>query len=142
VGGGPSGVEFSAELHDFLKDDAPALFPNLPIDMMKISLFDVLPHVLGMFDAKLVVSVATFTVSRLPHHPALPPRPPSPLLPLLPANGGTATSFTELVYVCACACACARVRARMHMLARVRVLARAPVCSLQCRSAHVLLIPI
>ena len=29
VGGGPTGVEFAAELHDFLKDDMPRLYPKL-----------------------------------------------------------------------------------------------------------------
>jgi len=54
VGGGPSGVEFAAELHDFLKNDVTTLYPHIPKDRIKISLFDVMPHILGMFDSKLV----------------------------------------------------------------------------------------
>ena len=29
-------------------------FPQLPVDRIRITLFDVLPHVLSMFDSKLV----------------------------------------------------------------------------------------
>jgi NADH dehydrogenase FAD-containing subunit len=40
-------VEFAAELHDFLKDDVAHIYPKLPINQIRITLFDVLPHVLG-----------------------------------------------------------------------------------------------
>ena len=54
VGGGPSGVEFAAELHDFLKDDVTRLYPNIDPAQIKITLFDLLPHVLQMFDKSLI----------------------------------------------------------------------------------------
>lgn len=54
VGGGPSGVEFAAELHDFLKNDVSRLYPSVNVEDIKISLFDLLPHVLNMFDKRLV----------------------------------------------------------------------------------------
>lgn len=52
VGGGPTGVEFAAELHDFIRDDLAHLFPHLKEDV-RISLFDVAPRLLGGFDARL-----------------------------------------------------------------------------------------
>jgi NADH dehydrogenase FAD-containing subunit len=50
VGGGPTGVEFAAELHDFIHQDVRRLYPNLA-DFFSISLYDVAPHILGSFDA-------------------------------------------------------------------------------------------
>ena len=32
VGGGPTGVEFASELRDFLREDIPKLYPNIPSD--------------------------------------------------------------------------------------------------------------
>ncbi|RSH91327.1 hypothetical protein EHS25_009626 [Saitozyma podzolica] len=52
VGGGPTGVEFAAELHDFIHQDVRRLYPNLA-DFFSISLYDVAPHILGSFDASL-----------------------------------------------------------------------------------------
>lgn len=52
VGGGPTGVEFAAELHDFLEEDLreafPALFPEVRITLLEAS-----PGILNMFDQKL-----------------------------------------------------------------------------------------
>ncbi|KAH9251388.1 hypothetical protein BASA81_010799 [Batrachochytrium salamandrivorans] len=56
VGGGPSGIEFSAELHDFLKRDVKRNYPALA-DKVKVSLVEALPHVLTMFDASLIKKV-------------------------------------------------------------------------------------
>jgi NADH:ubiquinone reductase (non-electrogenic) len=53
VGGGPTGVEFAAELHDFLSQDIPRAFPLLPTEKVKITLFEATPTVLSMFDASL-----------------------------------------------------------------------------------------
>lgn len=52
VGGGPTGVEFAAELHDFLEEDLresfPALFPEVRITLLEAS-----RGILNMFDQKL-----------------------------------------------------------------------------------------
>jgi len=52
VGGGPTGVEFAAELHDLLHTDIKRHYPALA-DLAKISLFDVAPNILGGFDSGL-----------------------------------------------------------------------------------------
>ncbi|KAJ3178855.1 hypothetical protein HDU85_005049 [Gaertneriomyces sp. JEL0708] len=52
VGGGPTGVEFSAELHDFVKDDLRKLYPQL-IDKVQITVYDVAEKILGSFDDAL-----------------------------------------------------------------------------------------
>ncbi|KAF8610270.1 putative pyridine nucleotide-disulfide oxidoreductase, partial [Ceratobasidium sp. AG-I] len=64
VGGGATGVEFAAELHDLLHDDMPALYPggaspnepsgkSLVEQHAKITIYDVAPHILSMFDTAL-----------------------------------------------------------------------------------------
>ncbi|TFK57589.1 FAD/NAD(P)-binding domain-containing protein [Heliocybe sulcata] len=53
VGGGPTGVEFSAELHDLLATDIKKHYPDLE-PLAKISLYDVAPNILGMFDRNLM----------------------------------------------------------------------------------------
>ncbi|KAH9885261.1 FAD/NAD-P-binding domain-containing protein [Cubamyces lactineus] len=52
VGGGPTGVEFAAELHDFLHSDIARHYPALA-RMAKINLYDVAPMILGGFDTGL-----------------------------------------------------------------------------------------
>ncbi|OSD00481.1 FAD/NAD-P-binding domain-containing protein [Trametes coccinea BRFM310] len=52
VGGGPTGVEFAAELHDFLHSDLARHYPALA-RMAKINLYDVAPVILGGFDTGL-----------------------------------------------------------------------------------------
>jgi NADH dehydrogenase FAD-containing subunit len=52
VGGGPTGVEFSAELHDFVVDDMAKLYPEL-MDKVTVSLYDVAPKILTSFDSSL-----------------------------------------------------------------------------------------
>ncbi|KIP09949.1 hypothetical protein PHLGIDRAFT_28766 [Phlebiopsis gigantea 11061_1 CR5-6] len=52
VGGGPTGVEFAAELHDLLNTDVKRHFPGL-VNLARISLFDVAPRILGSFDEGL-----------------------------------------------------------------------------------------
>ncbi|KAI0035823.1 FAD/NAD(P)-binding domain-containing protein [Vararia minispora EC-137] len=52
VGGGPTGVEFAAELYDFVQKDVARALPNL-LPHVRISLYDVAPQILGSFDAKL-----------------------------------------------------------------------------------------
>ncbi|THG99484.1 hypothetical protein EW026_g2869 [Hermanssonia centrifuga] len=52
VGGGPTGVEFAAELHDLLHTDIKRHYPAL-FRLARISLFDVAPSILGTFDEGL-----------------------------------------------------------------------------------------
>ncbi|KAH7080669.1 pyridine nucleotide-disulfide oxidoreductase-domain-containing protein [Paraphoma chrysanthemicola] len=52
VGGGPTGIEFSAELHDLINEDLRKLYPGL-IKFHKITVYDVAEKVLPMFDEKL-----------------------------------------------------------------------------------------
>lgn len=52
VGGGPTGIEFSAELHDLIREDMARLYPGL-MKYYKITVFDVAPQILSMFDKKL-----------------------------------------------------------------------------------------
>ncbi|KAF2197065.1 external NADH-ubiquinone oxidoreductase 2 mitochondrial precursor [Delitschia confertaspora ATCC 74209] len=52
VGGGPTGIEFAAELHDIITEDLARLYPEL-IPFHKITVYDVAPKVLPMFDQKL-----------------------------------------------------------------------------------------
>ncbi|RDX42840.1 FAD/NAD-P-binding domain-containing protein [Lentinus brumalis] len=52
VGGGPTGVEFAAELHDLLHTDMARAYPNLTA-MARINLYDVSPTILGGFDEGL-----------------------------------------------------------------------------------------
>ncbi|KAG1742979.1 FAD/NAD(P)-binding domain-containing protein [Suillus occidentalis] len=54
VGGGPTGVEFSAELHDLLHAEIERHYPSLA-RMAKITLYDVAPNILGSFDKSLGV---------------------------------------------------------------------------------------
>ena len=52
VGGGPTGVEFAAEMHDFLVEDLKEAFPDL-IEDVKITLLEAAEHILSTFDATL-----------------------------------------------------------------------------------------
>ncbi|EMC91170.1 hypothetical protein BAUCODRAFT_80098 [Baudoinia panamericana UAMH 10762] len=52
VGGGPTGIEWSAELHDLVKEDMAKLYPEL-VEYARITVYDVAPKVLSMFDEKL-----------------------------------------------------------------------------------------
>ncbi|EGO01244.1 NDE1, mitochondrial external NADH dehydrogenase [Serpula lacrymans var. lacrymans S7.3] len=54
VGGGPTGVEFAAELHDLLHAEIEKHYPSLA-RMAKITLYDVAPNILGNFDKSLGV---------------------------------------------------------------------------------------
>jgi len=49
VGGGPTGIEFSAEMHDLITEDMKRIYPDL-IKYAKITVYDVAPTVLSMFD--------------------------------------------------------------------------------------------
>ncbi|PKA45698.1 NAD(P)H dehydrogenase B3, mitochondrial [Apostasia shenzhenica] len=52
IGGGPTGVEFAAELHDFVREDLAKLYPNIR-DLVKISLIEAGGHILTMFDKRI-----------------------------------------------------------------------------------------
>ena len=52
VGGGPTGVEWAAELHDFIHKDVYRLYPHLR-DQVSITLYDVAPGILINFDESL-----------------------------------------------------------------------------------------
>ncbi|XP_071720204.1 external alternative NAD(P)H-ubiquinone oxidoreductase B2, mitochondrial-like [Rutidosis leptorrhynchoides] len=52
VGGGPTGVEFAAELHDFVSEDLVKLYPSVK-DLVKISLLEATDHILNMFDKRI-----------------------------------------------------------------------------------------
>ncbi|KAL5772553.1 hypothetical protein ACOSQ2_012477 [Xanthoceras sorbifolium] len=52
VGGGPTGVEFAAELHDFVNEDLVNLYPMVK-DSVKITLLEAADHILNMFDKRI-----------------------------------------------------------------------------------------
>ncbi|KAL8201522.1 hypothetical protein R6Q57_012861 [Mikania cordata] len=52
VGGGPTGVEFAAELHDYLYDDLTELYPDLK-EYTTITLLEAGDHILNMFDKRI-----------------------------------------------------------------------------------------
>lgn len=52
VGGGPTGIEYAAELHDLIYDDLRKLYPDL-MKFVQITVYDVAPKVLPMFDQAL-----------------------------------------------------------------------------------------
>ncbi|KAK4545059.1 hypothetical protein LTR36_003610 [Oleoguttula mirabilis] len=52
VGGGPTGIEFSAELRDIVREDLAKLYPQL-MEHVQITVYDVADKILPMFDEKL-----------------------------------------------------------------------------------------
>ncbi|KAJ3533123.1 hypothetical protein NMY22_g7464 [Coprinellus aureogranulatus] len=65
VGGGPTGVELSGELHDFLEDDLKHWYPELA-GKVKITLVEALPSVLPMFSKQLIeYTESTFKESKI-----------------------------------------------------------------------------
>ncbi|ORZ08322.1 pyridine nucleotide-disulfide oxidoreductase-domain-containing protein [Absidia repens] len=52
VGCGATGIEFSAELHDFISSDVSRLYPDL-VPLTKMTLYDVAPQILSGFDSQL-----------------------------------------------------------------------------------------
>ncbi|KKA29086.1 hypothetical protein TD95_005235 [Thielaviopsis punctulata] len=53
VGGGPTGVEFAAELQDFFEEDIRKLIPDIS-HKFKVTLIEALPNVLPMFSKQLI----------------------------------------------------------------------------------------
>jgi NADH dehydrogenase FAD-containing subunit len=61
VGGGPTGMEFAAQLSDLIREDLAKVYPDV-VKFIRISLYDVAPKVLPMFDAALAdYAVKTYT---------------------------------------------------------------------------------
>ncbi|MCL7041248.1 hypothetical protein MKW94_015990 [Papaver nudicaule] len=52
VGGGPTGVEFSAALHDFISEDLVKLYPTAK-NLVTITLLEAGDHILTMFDKRI-----------------------------------------------------------------------------------------
>ncbi|KAJ9171016.1 hypothetical protein P3X46_019070 [Hevea brasiliensis] len=52
VGGGPTGVEYAADLHDYAVEDLAQLYPSLK-DHLRITLIEAGDHILNMFDARI-----------------------------------------------------------------------------------------
>ncbi|KAH6764647.1 dehydrogenase B2 [Perilla frutescens var. frutescens] len=52
VGGGPTGVEFAAELHDYVNEDLVKLYPKVK-EAVKITLLEATDHILNMFDKRI-----------------------------------------------------------------------------------------
>ncbi|KAJ0545479.1 putative NADH:ubiquinone reductase (non-electrogenic) [Helianthus annuus] len=52
VGGGPTGVEFAAELHDFLHEDLVKQYPDLE-EYTTLTLLEAGDHILSMFDKRI-----------------------------------------------------------------------------------------
>ena len=52
VGGGPTGVEFAGEMHDFVKDDLPRLYPEIG-DKLSITLVQSPDHILNTYDERI-----------------------------------------------------------------------------------------
>lgn len=52
VGGGPTSIEFAAELHDWLMEDAAKMFPEL-LDQVQITLVEATNRILTQFSREL-----------------------------------------------------------------------------------------
>ncbi|KAH8651425.1 hypothetical protein BX600DRAFT_483795 [Xylariales sp. PMI_506] len=52
VGGGPTGVEISAELSDLAQQDLKRLYPSVA-GLLRITIFDVAPNILSAYDKRL-----------------------------------------------------------------------------------------
>ncbi|XP_020183707.1 external alternative NAD(P)H-ubiquinone oxidoreductase B3, mitochondrial [Aegilops tauschii subsp. strangulata] len=52
IGGGPTGVEFAAELHDFVNEDLAKLYPDVK-KYVNISVIEAGEHILTMFDKRI-----------------------------------------------------------------------------------------
>ncbi|KDE06866.1 NADH dehydrogenase [Microbotryum lychnidis-dioicae p1A1 Lamole] len=53
VGGGPTGIEFAAELHDLIEEDMKRHYPHVS-KFCRITIYDVSSTILGAFDKSLV----------------------------------------------------------------------------------------
>lgn len=65
VGGGPTGVELSGEIHDFLEDDLKSWYPELA-SRIRITLVEALPSLLPSFSRQLIeYTESTFKQSKI-----------------------------------------------------------------------------
>ena len=65
VGGGPTGVEFAGELHDFFESDLRKWIPDIS-DQFHVTLVEALPNVLPMFSKQLIdYTERTFTEEKI-----------------------------------------------------------------------------
>ncbi|CAM9562675.1 unnamed protein product [Ectocarpus sp. 12 AP-2014] len=53
VGGGPTSIEYAAELHDFLRTDVKRWYPDLQ-HKVSVHLVEASDHIMGSFDEKLI----------------------------------------------------------------------------------------
>lgn len=58
VGGGPTGVEVAAELHDMVVDDLRKIYPDL-VGLVRIRVIELQDHVLSTYDRE----ISTYTAS-------------------------------------------------------------------------------
>jgi NADH dehydrogenase FAD-containing subunit len=63
VGGGPTSVEFAAELYDFLKHDVARWYPDL-YPLVRVKIVEASGHILGTFHHALVTYVEKLFQSR------------------------------------------------------------------------------
>lgn len=66
VGGGPTNIEFAAELYDFLKKDVSKWYPDL-YHHARVTIVEASGHILGSFASSLVGYVETLFKSRRVH---------------------------------------------------------------------------
>ncbi|CCD24982.1 NADH-ubiquinone reductase (H(+)-translocating) NDE2 NDAI_0E01660 [Naumovozyma dairenensis CBS 421] len=59
VGGGPTGVEFAAELQDYVRQDLKKWLPDISKEV-KVTLVEALPNILNMFDKSLIEHTEKF----------------------------------------------------------------------------------
>ncbi|KAF9358764.1 hypothetical protein BGX26_000976 [Mortierella sp. AD094] len=52
-GGGPTGVEFAAELYDFLNEDLVGYFPAIPPEEVQVHMIQSASHILNTYDLKI-----------------------------------------------------------------------------------------
>ncbi|KAG0038047.1 hypothetical protein BGZ82_001236 [Podila clonocystis] len=52
-GGGPTGVEFAAELYDFLKEDLVGYFPAIPPEEVQVTIIQSADHILNTYDLRI-----------------------------------------------------------------------------------------
>ncbi|KAJ9116178.1 hypothetical protein QFC20_000858 [Naganishia adeliensis] len=65
VGGGPTGVEYAGELHDFLIDDLRKWYPEIA-DKLRITLIEALPNVLPAFSKRMIeYTESTFKTNKI-----------------------------------------------------------------------------
>lgn len=62
VGGGPTGVEFAAELHDFIQEDLVKLYPTVK-DLIKVTLIQSGDHILNTWVCRTISAFKSSYIS-------------------------------------------------------------------------------